>query len=219
MSAQVSRRAVLEAVGAVGGAGILFESMGALGLAPTAEPRRRRAYRAPTTGDFSLTGRRRARVVVLGAGIAGLTAAYELGKAGYDCVVLEASSRPGGRNWTVRGGTTERDLDGHVQTAQVRQGPVPQRRTGPDRPVDGDDGLLPGARGGDRTAGEPERQLVHLPREGSTVGRRNPLPDSQGRRLRLHLRAAGQGHGPGRAGPHAERGRQGAPAGPPAGLR
>ena len=36
MSAQVSRRAVLEAVGAVGGAGILFESMGALGLAPTA---------------------------------------------------------------------------------------------------------------------------------------------------------------------------------------
>ena len=121
MSAQVSRRAVLEAVGAVGGAGILFESMGALGLAPTAGAAQA-PYRAPTPGDFSLTGRRRARVVVLGAGIAGLTAAYELGKAGYDCVVLEASSRPGGRNWTVRGGTTERDLDGHVQTARFGKG-------------------------------------------------------------------------------------------------
>ena len=121
MSGQVSRRAVLEAVGAVGGAGILFESMGALGLAPTAGAAQA-PYRAPTPGDFSLTGRRRARVVVLGAGIAGLTAAYELGKAGYDCVVLEASSRPGGRNWTVRGGTTARDLDGHVQTCRFGKG-------------------------------------------------------------------------------------------------
>src|SRR4051812_13512167 len=121
MSAQVSRRAVLEAVGAVGGAGLLFESLGALGLAPTAGAAQA-PYRAPTPGDFSLTGRRRARVGVLGAGIARLTAAYELGKAGYDCVVLEASSRPGGRNWTIRGGTTERDLDGHVQTARFGKG-------------------------------------------------------------------------------------------------
>ena len=67
MTAQVSRRAVLEAVGAVGGAGILFESMGALGLAPTAGGAHA-PYHAPTPGDFSLTGRRRARVVVLGAG-------------------------------------------------------------------------------------------------------------------------------------------------------
>jgi monoamine oxidase len=121
MGAQVSRRAVLEAVGAVGGAGLLFESMGALGLAPTAGAVQA-PYRAPTAGDFSLTGRPRARVVVLGAGIAGLTTAYELGKAGYDCVVLEASSRPGGRNWTIRGGTTQRDLDGHVQTARFGKG-------------------------------------------------------------------------------------------------
>jgi monoamine oxidase len=44
------------------------------------------------------------RIAVLGAGIAGLTAAYELGKAGYACTVLEARSRPGGRNWTIRAG-------------------------------------------------------------------------------------------------------------------
>ena len=44
------------------------------------------------------------RVVILGAGIAGLVAAYELDKLGYDCTILEASARAGGRNFTVLGG-------------------------------------------------------------------------------------------------------------------
>jgi len=44
------------------------------------------------------------KVVVLGAGIAGLVAGYELGQAGFQCTVLEARERPGGRVWTVRGG-------------------------------------------------------------------------------------------------------------------
>ena len=42
------------------------------------------------------------RVVVLGAGLAGLTAAYELTRAGHDVSVLEARSRVGGRVQTVR---------------------------------------------------------------------------------------------------------------------
>src|SRR6478609_3283755 len=53
--------------------------MGLLGLAPT-EATSRVAYRPPASADFSLSGRRRARVVVLGAGIAGLTAAYAEGQ-------------------------------------------------------------------------------------------------------------------------------------------
>src|SRR6266496_4046578 len=41
-------------------------------------------------------------VLVLGAGLAGLAAAYELQKAGYAVTVLEARSRPGGRVLTYR---------------------------------------------------------------------------------------------------------------------
>jgi monoamine oxidase len=43
-------------------------------------------------------------VLILGAGIAGLAAAYELTRAGYNCHVLEAQPRAGGRNFTARHG-------------------------------------------------------------------------------------------------------------------
>ena len=47
---------------------------------------------------FNLTGRvSGVRAVILGAGLSGMTAAYELGKVGFDCRVLEARGRPGGR--------------------------------------------------------------------------------------------------------------------------
>ena len=42
------------------------------------------------------------RVVILGAGISGMTAAYELLRAGYHCTILEATDRAGGRNLTAR---------------------------------------------------------------------------------------------------------------------
>lgn len=44
----------------------------------------------------------RQRILVVGAGIAGLTAALELTRAGHDVVVLEARNRPGGRVRTLR---------------------------------------------------------------------------------------------------------------------
>ncbi|GGL84228.1 monoamine oxidase [Streptomyces fumigatiscleroticus] len=113
----------MRSVGLTGGAGAMFATMGALGLAPTAQAaQREQPYRAPGPGDFTLTGRAAAKVVVVGGGIAGLTAAYELGKAGYDCTVLEARDRAGGRNFTVRGGDTTVDLYGNRQTARFTAG-------------------------------------------------------------------------------------------------
>jgi monoamine oxidase len=44
----------------------------------------------------------RGKVIVVGAGLAGLSAAYELDRAGYEVIVLEARARPGGRVYTMR---------------------------------------------------------------------------------------------------------------------
>ncbi|WP_261842719.1 flavin monoamine oxidase family protein [Aliamphritea ceti] len=51
---------------------------------------------------FSLQLQAQERVIVVGAGIAGLAAAKELHKQGYDVTVLEARNRVGGRIWTLR---------------------------------------------------------------------------------------------------------------------
>jgi len=42
------------------------------------------------------------RVLIIGAGLSGLVAGYELDKKGYDVTILEAQSRPGGRVLTLR---------------------------------------------------------------------------------------------------------------------
>jgi monoamine oxidase len=61
------------------------------------------------------------RVVVIGAGLAGLTVAYELGKLGYKCQVLEARARPGGRVHTIRRGTVSEE-DGPSQVCAFDEG-------------------------------------------------------------------------------------------------
>ncbi|SDL36353.1 flavin monoamine oxidase family protein [Microbacterium azadirachtae] len=51
------------------------------------------------------------RAIVVGAGLSGMTAAWELVKAGHETIVLEARGRVGGRTWSHRlenGETTER---------------------------------------------------------------------------------------------------------------
>ena len=62
------------------------------------------------------------KVAIVGAGIAGLVAAYEMRKSGFDCTVLEARQRPGGRSWTIRRGEKVEFLDGNVQTCTFDDG-------------------------------------------------------------------------------------------------
>ncbi|MGW9211849.1 flavin monoamine oxidase family protein [Embleya sp. NPDC055664] len=76
----------------------------------------------PPASDFGLTGRSAARVAVVGAGVAGLTAAYEPGKAGCDVTVLDARPRIGGRSLTLRRGDTITDTKGVTQQARFAPG-------------------------------------------------------------------------------------------------
>jgi len=55
-------------------------------------------------------GKSRGRVVVVGAGLAGLTAAYELDRKGWEVTVVEARDRVGGRVHTWRGDFRERQI-------------------------------------------------------------------------------------------------------------
>jgi len=52
------------------------------------------------------------RVVIVGAGMAGLVAAWELARAGHEPIVLEARARVGGRVHTLREPFTAREIHG-----------------------------------------------------------------------------------------------------------
>ena len=53
------------------------------------------------------------RIVVVGAGLAGLTCAYRLKQAGYTAQIYEASDRLGGRCWTIRGAFADGQIGEH----------------------------------------------------------------------------------------------------------
>ncbi len=62
------------------------------------------------------------KIVILGAGLCGMTAAYELQKLGYDCTILEARDRTGGRCWSVRKGSYNQEIDSTKQISKFDEG-------------------------------------------------------------------------------------------------
>src|SRR5260370_5827761 len=109
----VSRRDVLSLIGAVSGSAAMYHAMTSLGFAADS------GYKGPIKLDGDPKG---ASVLILGAGLAGMTAALELRKAGYNVRILEFNSRAGGRNWTLRGGDSFTELGGFKQTCEFEQG-------------------------------------------------------------------------------------------------
>lgn len=104
----LTRREFLMRASQTGGYGAAFVLMQSLGLLPIPE--------AVIDSPLHLVDGHGTRVVILGGGIAGLVSAYELGKAGWSCTILEARQRPGGRNWSIRNGTEVEFTDGTRQT-------------------------------------------------------------------------------------------------------
>ncbi len=110
---RASRRDLLAMIGTVAGSAAMYHAMTGLGLAASS------TYRGPPRLEGEVRG---ARVLVLGAGLAGLTAAIELRRAGYRVEVLEYQNRAGGRCWTIRGGDTVTELGGATQRAELDRG-------------------------------------------------------------------------------------------------
>ncbi|GBQ33335.1 NAD(P)-binding protein [Gluconacetobacter azotocaptans] len=104
--ASQTRRQLLTALGLAGGTAALYQAMTVMGHAADSR----------FSGPPVLSGARKgSKVLVLGAGLAGMLAAYELRKAGYSVRILEYQDRPGGRNWTLRGGDRVVEMGTPVQ--------------------------------------------------------------------------------------------------------
>lgn len=109
----VRRRDLLSLIGAMAGSAAMYHAMTSLGFASES------SYKGPVKLQGDPKG---ASVLILGAGLAGMTAALELRKAGYKVQILEFNSRAGGRNWTLRGGDSFTELGGFKQACEFEQG-------------------------------------------------------------------------------------------------
>ncbi len=106
----LTRRHFIQKVAALTGSG--YTAMVAMDMIPAAPAQ-------PLNLQGSGQGK---KIIILGAGMAGLATAYQLNQLGYDCTILEARTRAGGRVWTIRPGTKETELEGEVQTCRFDEG-------------------------------------------------------------------------------------------------
>ncbi|MEO7815383.1 MAG: FAD-dependent oxidoreductase [Sphingomicrobium sp.] len=111
----LTRRTLLGELGLLSGAGLSLAAMQSLGIQSPASAKAAQFALPKGSGAGK-------RVVVLGAGIAGLVAAYELRQAGYAVTVIEARNRIGGRAWTIRGKEQVEQIDRPLQRAHFSAG-------------------------------------------------------------------------------------------------
>jgi monoamine oxidase len=110
----MTRRSFLEQIGLTGGSALVMSAMRSWELM------------AAQAGPWpALSGRPNGtKVVILGAGVSGMTVGYELGKLGYQVTILEARDRVGGVNFTVRRGATHTETGpgGETQVCTFDEG-------------------------------------------------------------------------------------------------
>src|ERR1700738_3231558 len=87
----INRREFLKLAGGAAGSGLYLWTNPSWALPQNVAPRQVRAQ----------------RVTILGAGLAGLAAGWELKSAGHDVTILEAQLHPGGRVHTIREGLSD----------------------------------------------------------------------------------------------------------------
>jgi monoamine oxidase len=109
----LTRRGFLTRIGSIGGSAAVLTALESwnMGIAS--------AQNAPPRLDGSPKG---TSVVIVGAGLAGLGAAYELTRSGYACTIVEARKYSGGRVLTVRRGFQMQELGGLPQKCEFDEG-------------------------------------------------------------------------------------------------
>ena len=109
----MTKRQFLESVSAVGGVSAMLTALNGwdMGIASAAE----------SPPDLRGNGNNK-KILILGAGLAGMTAAYELGLRGYKCKILEARSFAGGRCQSSRSGFKTTTIDGKTRTCNFDNG-------------------------------------------------------------------------------------------------
>ena len=182
----ITRRTVLGRLGLAGGLGATLGAMQTLGLVGTAQAQ-------DMSGLTPGIGRGK-HVVVLGAGIAGLTSAWELEQAGFLVTLLEARTRVGGRAWTVRDGDRIEMNGEETQAARFSDGVY--FNAGPARIPSFHQGLL----GYAKKFGVPLEVEVNSSRsayvmadDGSKIRMRTAINDMRGRIAELLAKAIGKG--------------------------
>jgi monoamine oxidase len=112
----ITRRHLINSMAQLGGAGAVYETLAIWDfLKPV--PATAASLKLPAEAGKGRT------VSVLGAGISGLCAAYELDRAGFDVVILEPQRRAGGRSLTLRKGDAFQEMgDNPQQVCQYEDG-------------------------------------------------------------------------------------------------
>ncbi len=109
----MSKRELLAMIGKTAGASAMYMVMSSMGQVKASN------FKGPIKLDGDPKG---ASVLILGAGVAGMTSALELSKAGYKVQVLEFNDRVGGRSWTLKGGDSFTELGGATQLCEFAPG-------------------------------------------------------------------------------------------------
>ena len=128
---KIARREFLENIGKAAGSTAMIRAMMAMGIGVgvsscgsssaespnqmnlNTQPMSIGTYNSPKSarpGDWPANSGAGKSVVILGAGIAGMTSAFELQKLGYSVSILEATNRAGGRIRTIRSGDVVNEL-------------------------------------------------------------------------------------------------------------
>ncbi|MDR1285878.1 MAG: flavin monoamine oxidase family protein [Campylobacteraceae bacterium] len=113
---EITRRQLLAMIGKTAGVAAMYQAMASFGIAAESPFKEGEEF-----GQLK-NAPKGASILILGAGIAGMTAAYELRKAGYSVKILEYRSKAGGRCWTLRGGDTYTELGGATQKCEFDKG-------------------------------------------------------------------------------------------------